>query len=385
MNDDDVLQAFVEAPLPPSRVSVDRAIRAGRRRQRTRIGLTGLALVGVIAVGAFAAFPVARGDGTAAGDRTQITISATGADGGPPSADGLSSAATTVQDRLRASGFLDATVSVVDGQLIAVVRGRPATDEIAADLAPGALTVRKVIDVVPSLTNQASVPPWRAATPPLREGQPPNRAEVLAKVGEPAATAAEAITDQTQAQTDPALEPFRHLTPAEAATLPLDMQLRVPQISCSTLDARPIDAVAAEPGPVVACDTTGTKFLLDSAKVTNAGLASAVAKHLDLVWRVELTFNLQGQPQWTALTAEAYENTGGACVATAPRAAGGDGVCQVAFVVDNMVLSAPAIQAVITGPAEMTGGSETEAKQLAGELSGGRLRLALRVQAVEPV
>ena len=63
MNDDDVLRAFAERPLPPSLVDVGRAVQAGRRRQRTRLALVAAAVVGVVAAGAVAALVYAYRSG----------------------------------------------------------------------------------------------------------------------------------------------------------------------------------------------------------------------------------------------------------------------------------------------------------------------------------
>ncbi len=376
MNDADVLRTFIEPPLPAPTVDIDRAMRAGRRHQRTRRAALAVILVSVVAAGTFATLPVLhRGDHAADGRHTQLTITATAAGGGVVSVADLQSAATIVQSRLRASRFAGATVSVVDGHLIAVIRGVHAMEEIAKELVPGALTIRKVLN---------TVTPPDDASPVVADGEQPSRTQVLEKLGS-AVTAAEAITDQTAAIGSPALEPFRHLSPAEVAVLPATMQFLVPQIGCRTLNARPSNSVAHEPGPVVACDTDGVKHLMDSTNLSEADLASAVARPDDMAdwWKVELRFNANGIPKWTALTTEAHQNTASACLVTSPRVDGGTGVCQVAFVFDNQVLAAPAIQAILTDWAEITGsGGETQTTLLAAALNYGRLPVTLTIQNV---
>jgi hypothetical protein len=109
---------------------------------------------------------------------------------------------------------------------------------------------------------------------------------------------------------------------------------------------------------------------------------SAVAKFEAGLWQYVLTFNAQGEPKWTALTGEAVDTGGEACEATP------DTLCKVAFVVDNTVMTAPTDEVgFLTGPASMSGGSrqDHDPKQLAAELTGGRVRLALRVQRVNSV
>jgi hypothetical protein len=383
MNAADVLRGFHEAPLPPPAVDIDRAIRAGRRWRRRRTAGIASVLVGLVAAGSAATVPVLDGQNRL---HTRITVSASTVYGGPINPADFGSVAAVVQNRLRAIGFHDAVVSIMDDHLVAVVKGQHAGAEIAPALAPGGFTVRKVINVVTPTEFAPSVPPaWRAGTPQAWNGQRPSQGQVLAVLGDAASAAAQTITNQTEAAANPALEPFRRLSPAEVAVLPTSMQLLVPQIGCAALDSRPADVVALEPGPVVACDTDGVKYLLDNSKLSNEDLASAVARfdRRSSTWEVELRFNEAGTPKWTSLTTEAYENSGGACIATMPKANDRDSnVCQVAFVVDNTVLSSPGIQAVLTNSALMTGGTETEVKQVAAELGFGRVPFALTIQEV---
>jgi hypothetical protein len=386
MNNGDVLRAFHEPPLPPSNVDIERAILAGRRQTRQNRGAAVVAvLILVLIAGPFIFVPALRGDQAADARRTQFTITASAVDGGRASAAELGTAATILESRLSAAGFPGGTVSVVGDHLVAVVRGRHTVEDIAPRLAPAALTVRKVINAIPRTYDPpgTDLPPWRGAPPPDAASEPPTRTAVLAKLGD-AVAAAEAITDQTDAMADSALEPFRRLTPAEVAVLPPTLQFLVPQIECRTLEARPVGSVALQSGPVVACDMYGSKYLLDQARVSDADMASAVARwngpaHM---WMVDLQLNAGGIPKWTALTEEAFHNTGGACIVSQPRDADAGGtVCQVAFVVDNTVLSAPANQAVIRESALITGGTETETKQLAADLKYGRMPVQLTVTA----
>jgi hypothetical protein len=386
MNDGDVLRAFHEPPLPPSKVDIGRAIRAGRRRSgQTRGAALAAVLIVALTGGPFVFVPAFRGDQAADARRTQFTITASAVDGGRASAAELGAAATILESRLSAAGFPGATVSVVGDHLVAIVRGSHTVEDIAPRLSPAALTVRKVIDAIPRTyyAEGTALPPWRAAPPPDAASEQPTRTAVLAKLGD-AVAAAEAITDQTEAMADSALEPFRRLTPAEVAVLPPTLQFLVPQIECPTLGARPVGSVALQSGPVVACDTFGSKYLLDRARVADADVASAVPRLDGQVhaWLVDLRFNARGAPRWTGLTEEAFRNTGGACVVTQPRDTGaGANVCQVAFVVDNTVLSTPAIQAVIGDSAFIVGGIETEIKQLAADLTYGPMPVNLTVTA----
>jgi len=204
---------------------------------------------------------------------------------------------------------------------------------------------------------------------------------VLKKLGS-AAAVAQQIQDPAQVASDPAmmaaLEPFRKLTPAEVAVLPVEMQLAVPQVTCAMLNDRPAGSVENVNEFAVACeDGSNTKLFLDKAKVVGTDLASAAA-NIDTTagssWKVDLTFNSEGAKKWTALTREAFNNEGQACQVTQPAKTGGGQVCQVAVVLDNTVVSAPAIQAVLSTDSEITGGfNKTSATLLANQLKFGAL------------
>lgn len=188
-------------------------------------------------------------------------------------------------------------------------------------------------------------------------------AEVQKKLGI-AYQAAEQLQSPSDAQQmGPYLEPFAKLTPQEVSVLPTSMQLNVPQVSCTQLDNRPSGSIDPESQQVVACGS-GYKYLLDKASVLGTDVKSASYTYDTQAggWKVDLSFKGSGQNKWTALTKKAYGQT-------APAN-------QVAITLDNDVVSAPAIQAVISGDAEITGSfTQSQAKVLATQLNYGALPL----------
>lgn len=127
---------------------------------------------------------------------------------------------------------------------------------------------------------------------------------------------------------------------------------------------------AGAPGQdIVACDSTGTvKFHLAPAQVVGADVKSATASgdQYDDAFLIDVSFTARGQSRFTDLTRETY----GAAPPTN----------QIAIVVDGVV-SAPVIQAVITGDAQITGAfSKRQAEALAASLSSGILPLAFAVE-----
>jgi preprotein translocase subunit SecD len=151
---------------------------------------------------------------------------------------------------------------------------------------------------------------------------------------------------------------------------------------------------------VVACDEVGAaKFLLDVAKVVGTDLADAETGQDDVtLWRVDLTFGSAGADKWNALTREAFDNAGSAwssgpgtagvpenpnCIATQPSTTDGRHVCMVAVVLDNEIVTTPAIQGVLSTSSQITGQfTEAGAQLLANQLKYGALPVALEIVSV---
>lgn len=262
------------------------------------------------------------------------------------------------------------------------------------------------------------------------------RAAVREKISDEAMAAALAIVDPNMADptmdTDALLEavrPFGELTGPEVAVLPAKLQFYLPTITCAQLNARPAGSIADPDELAVACDEEGiTKYLLDTSKVlgTDIAGADAVLPAGTARWEIALRFTSDGQPKWTDLTREALNNhqatpfdvtqlamdvvideeTGEWRFDTSPEAAeqanryqadvewlqcgaqsvGNQGNCLVAAVLDNRVISAPEIQAVITGDARIHGDfTAAEAQVLASQLRFGALPLTFEPQEEQTI
>lgn len=224
-----------------------------------------------------------------------------------------------------------------------------------------------------SATAGASATP--SASPTVPASVEKQREAVLKKLG-----TAGALAQQLTAPTDAAnyaelLAPFGKLTPEEVAVLTPEMQFNVPQITCEQLNGRPAGSIEQADQPAVSCEQDGhTKYLLDVAKVLGTDVNSASAT-IDTTagssWVVSLSFTGSGQKKWTELTKEAYNNTDSKCVKL-----GDESHCLVAVVLDNEVVSAPQIQGVITGDAQISGSfTKASASLLASQLKYGALPL----------
>ena len=122
---------------------------------------------------------------------------------------------------------------------------------------------------------------------------------------------------------------------------------------------------------VVSCQGGGAasvKYLLGAVEVQGTDVSGAQAT-TDQVggWQVNLSFTSDGQDRWTTLTEETVGE-------------------QVAIVLDGIVLSAPVIQDVIPGDAQITGNfTEEEAKALAAALNYGSLPLSFDISQATTV
>jgi preprotein translocase subunit SecD len=333
----------------------------------------------------------------------------------------LDTARDIIQKRVDSFGVAEATVVEEGNDTIIVSVPGQNEEDIAQVGKPAQMRFRKVIDTAQDLptaaTPSASPSPSPGATgspaaspspspttpapttpapttspaaaptaspgasgPSLQERQQ----AILDKIGQPAAQAATQITDPKSLDqaTITQLEPFRDLTPEEVALLPPTLQFNVPQVTCDKLLKRPTGSIVDPNVQAVACEADGhTKYLMDKAKVLGTDLSTAAA-NLDQngsSWKVDLTFSGSGTNKWSDLTNEAYNNTGSACKATQPNqntSATQQQVCMVAAVLDNEIVSAPAIQGVLGTQSQITGTfTKDSATLLANQLKYGALPL----------
>ena len=129
---------------------------------------------------------------------------------------------------------------------------------------------------------------------------------------------------------------------------------------------------------------TGTKFVLDQAKVlgrdvtgAQAGTASSQTSLSDK-WQVNLSLNKQGTTAFGNLTSEMFSKYG--------TQAGTNPLDDLAVVLDGQIVSAPSINSAIPGgSAQITYFTQPEAQNLANELNYGALPVTFKQQNIESV
>jgi len=366
---------------------------------------------------------------------TSVTLSATTLGGKAPDKDRLERARQIIANRVDTSGVSEPEVLTEgDRNIVVNVAGKTNQEDMRKLVSPAELRFRKVLGSTPDISGAepspsasasaspsapaspsasgsapASAPaatnPSAAATPtptasgtpapaasgaatptpsasasaaPVSESVEKQRAAVIAKLG-PAYEAAKSIQspEQVNPQLLAALKPFEKLTGDEVAVLPADIQYNVPTISCKQLNARTPGAISDAKQPVVACGTEGggaSKYKLDVAKVLGEDVKDAgFTNEPTQGWVVNLSF--KNQDKWTNLTKEAY---GTGADQQAER--------RVAIVLDNQVISAPAIQAVITGDAQIYGQfTRDQVQTLSQQLKFGALPVAFSMDSFEDV
>ncbi|GIJ47761.1 hypothetical protein Val02_46470 [Virgisporangium aliadipatigenens] len=363
---------------------------------------------------------------------TSMTLKASTPDGKAPDREQLEQARRIIAERVDATGVSEPSVNIDGDQNIVVqVAGDVEEAELRQLVAPATLRFRKVLSTQadesgedanattsPSASASASTGPSGSAAPsasgsasaapsasgsgsaapsgsqsasgsaaPSGSGSPSVdartlklREQVVAKLGD-ALDIAGQIQDPSQISQIPPemLAPFSTLTPEEVSVLPAQTQLIIPQITCQKLNQRPAGSITDEKQQVVACGEENgapTKYLLDIAKVLGEDVSGAdFGNDPSQGWVVSLKFKSGGQDKWTKLTSEVY---GGGSTPEEQR--------RVAIVLDNKVVSAPTIQGVISGDAQIYGSfSRTDVQTLSRQLKYGSLPLAFSIESYDTV
>ena len=147
-------------------------------------------------------------------------------------------------------------------------------------------------------------------------------------------------------------------------------------LNCQTMSRKP-GAVDNPKYPVVTCDVNHYyKYLLGPVEVSGADISDATAGTVSTstgastnTWAVNLSFNAAGTDKFAAVTKRLFP-------LTTPRN-------QFAVTLDGYVITAPAVQAVISnGTAQITGSfTRAAAKSLADQLKYGSLPISFQVQS----
>ncbi len=339
-----------------------------------------VAVVAVVALGAAVLYSRRHPSGVpSASNSTTMTVAAAGSGGAAPDAATLDQARRIIETRAKAAGFSDVHVTVNGQRTIVVSVAGTHAEDLPLLVAPARLRFRLVLDATPATASEPEpANPSAAPEPTPSPGATPGAggatlAAVVAKLG-PAYQVAEQIQDpgQVDDETVAQLAPFGLLSPDEVAVLPPAVQFKVPTVSCAQLDGRPFGAIEAVDQQVVACelsDTASTKYLLDRATVVGDDVAKAEAISRSRGWVVDVQFKSGGQQRWTQLTEEASRDG-------AQR--------QVAIVLDNSVVAAPAVQSTAPGDAEIAADFTKErAQTLASLLQSGVLPLTCSIVSIE--
>ena len=188
----------------------------------------------------------------------------------------------------------------------------------------------------------------------------------------PTSSTAQAAADASTPSTSPT-------NASDPSWVTPEFQALYDNFDCAALTQRTAAAEATR--PVVTCNTDGTeKYLLGPVEVSGSDIKDASASLVTTssggstgTWAVNLVFNDAGTKAFAEVSTRLYG-------LQPPRN-------QFAFVLDGAVLSAPAMNAVITdGKPQITGSfTQTSAKSLADQLKYGALPLSFTVQSSDTI
>jgi preprotein translocase subunit SecD len=323
---------------------------------------------------------------------TQVTLAAKTPDGGPPSKESMEQAREILLQRVNGAGVASAEV-VIQGnnRLVISVTGENA--DKAKDLAATAqLLFRPVIAAYPVAPPANPTPSAPGSAPPSGRpsGSPspsptpkasssPTGSASPSPRGRPVPPAALAPTATPTSPKATPTSPKATGTPSAPASSPAgapqQYQGATPeQVKLLTaLDCNAPEQVASRPDQqIAACDREGkTKYLLDKALFAGTEVASAQAAAPDanagrFDWTVLINLKSGGQGTWAKYTAEHNEQT-----------AQGKPGNQVAFTLDDKVITAPVTREAIPGATSVSGDfTEQSAHDLADKLKYGALPLS---------
>jgi preprotein translocase subunit SecD len=349
-------------------------------RQLLALGLIFLALAGLVF------FAGAKGDwsvrqrlaprlGLDLVGGTQVTLSASTPDGKAPDSDRLEEARRIIESRVNGLGVSEAqVVTQGDRDVVVSVPGQ-SNDEIKQIGVPAQLRFREVLNQTPGTAGGATPSAATSGAAASTAGTSVSLSTVEQKLGAAYPTA-QALTAPPDVSSDPttaaALAPFAALSAAEVAVLPPAIQFNVPYVTCAQLNGRAAGSIQQPGAQAVACDQSG-KYLLDVAKVVGTDVAGAQATTDPQTgqWIVDLSFTGSGQDKWTSLTEQAYDN---------------GAQNQIAMVLDNQVVSAPATDSVISGDTQISGSfTQAQASLLADQLKFGALPLTFQQNEAQSI
>ena len=291
-------------------------------------------------------------------------------------ADQLSTAVEILRQRVNGAGVSEAEVFTEGQQIVVQVPGGN-RDSIQSVTRAAQLQFRRVVEeqqvvqqtpVTPQPTSTAQV---GGASPSASPTATANKRPVTSGLAAAASASPSPAASGTPAPA-PTPAPTASASPDPDALPPgfvRSGEVYTPQafaaLDCSDERARQGGAPDVPTKEIVACDKDGRfKYHLAVAKVVGRDIkgANVGTDQLGSEIQVNLQFKGGGQDRWTKLTEEAFGQP-------APTN-------QVAITLDGVVYSAPVIQSVINGDAQITGSfTQKEGRDLANVLKYGALPL----------
>ncbi len=278
---------------------------------------------------------------------TQIVLSAQTIDGADPSEDQLNQAAAIIRQRVDASGVAEADITTEGGRNI-VVQIPVKVDD----------ATRERIQASAQLEFRAVIAATGAAT------------EFVGEDGE-------ATPYPTPADTMNAVPTPEPTDASDPAWMTERQQAELLSFDCTA--ERGVE-VADPDQPLVACDPDNTvKYLLGPAELNGTAIDDAQAgrDQTSGAWTVNLELDSEGTKIFGEISQRLYQN----------KLAGQSPRDQFAFVLDGVVISAPAMQAqILNGKPSISGSFTQESSQaLADQLRYGALPLSFEVQSSDTI
>ncbi len=290
---------------------------------------------------------------------TQIVLTPTLEEGQTVSTEQLNQAVSIIRQRVDASGVSEAEITTQGNQNIVVsLPGEPDKETLKRIQSSSQLQFRPVLYTTVSSTESIGGQPDATGATPSPSPKP---------VGTPLDENGQPLSS-TPTSTPTGPGDVAWITPA--------LQYEFEQYDCNNppTEVRPADE------PMVTCDINGFyKYILGPVEIPGSNIKDAVAQLEQNNgvstggWGVQITLNAEG----TEAFAEASKRLFGA---TPP-------LNQFAFVLDDLVLSAPTMQGQIVDGRPLISGSfdEKSAKVLADQLKFGALPIGFKVQSIDTI
>jgi preprotein translocase subunit SecD len=311
---------------------------------------------------------------------TTVALQAVRPGGGTPTSAEMQQAIQIMDNRVNGAGFTEAQVVQQGSDIINVsVPGQNAQKVVSLVSRTAELMFRQVLLQAPNRSTSATPTPTPS---PSASASPSGTPKPSAS---PAASAA--ATPSASATPTPApsggLTTWQQAT-GDAALVSAPVKALFDKLNCENPNwQKQIGYTNGEydnpNAQIVSCDAAHNKYVLDKSTVAGTMITSASANPNPngSDWLVDINFNGAGTKAFGDLTTGMYDK-----YHQSPAAPDLLGV-----VLDGMVVSAPYIQTPTVGGQSQISGSftQTQASQLANQLSYGKLPLSFHQQSVESV